>query len=144
MSTYFEKFFQLTRFVTYCNWYNCRIWTEKSLRVKSSANYCFLHNPCPHYPFIFGDRRINFKKTLHGGNAETYPEGFSYRSTSTGSRILIPNQWKTINLILKKSTMSTQCLNNPYPSHPYMFITENSSSKFTIIFFWAPALKSPA
>ena len=70
MSTYFEKFFQLTRFVTYCNWYNCRIWTEKSLRVKSSANYCFLHNLSPHYPFFFGDRRINFKKTLHGGNAD--------------------------------------------------------------------------
>ena len=28
--------------------------------------------------------------------------------------------------------------------HPYMFITENYSSKFMIMSFWAPALKSPA
>ena len=32
-------------------------------------------------------------------------------------------------------------VNNPYPCHPYMFITENYSSKFTIMSFWAPALK---
>ena len=31
-------------------------------------------------------------------------------------------------------------VNNPYPCHPYMFMTENYSSKFTIISFWAPAL----
>ena len=35
-------------------------------------------------------------------------------------------------------------VNNPYPCHPYMFITENYSSKFTIMSFWAPALKSLA
>ena len=33
-------------------------------------------------------------------------------------------------------------VNNPYSYHPYMFITENYSSKFKIVSFWAPALKS--
>ena len=35
-------------------------------------------------------------------------------------------------------------VNNPYSCQPYMFITENYSSKFTIMSFWDPALKSPA
>ena len=26
-------------------------------------------------------------------------------------------------------------VNNPYPCHPYMFITKNNSSKFTIMSF---------
>ena len=30
------------------------------------------------------------------------------------------------------------------PCHPYMFVAENYSSKFTIMSFWAPAPKSPA
>ena len=33
---------------------------------------------------------------------------------------------------------------NPYPCHPYMFITENYSSKITIMSVLAPAPKSPA
>ena len=35
-------------------------------------------------------------------------------------------------------------VHSPYPCHLLMFITENYSSKFTIMFFWAPALKSSA
>ena len=35
-------------------------------------------------------------------------------------------------------------VNNPYPYHPYKFITENYSSKFTIKSFWVLALNSPA
>ena len=35
-------------------------------------------------------------------------------------------------------------VNSPFPYHPYMFITENYSSKLTITSFWAPALKSSA
>ena len=33
-------------------------------------------------------------------------------------------------------------VNYPYPCHPYMFITENYSSKFTIMSFWDPPPKS--
>ena len=35
-------------------------------------------------------------------------------------------------------------VNNPCPCHPYKPITENYSSKFTIMSFWAPAPKCPA
>ena len=35
-------------------------------------------------------------------------------------------------------------VNNSFPSHPYMFVTKNYYSKFTIMSFWAPALKSIA
>ena len=35
-------------------------------------------------------------------------------------------------------------VNYPYPCHSCMFITENCSSKFTIMSFWAPAPKSPS
>ena len=35
-------------------------------------------------------------------------------------------------------------VNNPYPCYPYKFITENYSSKITIMLFGAPAPKSPA
>ena len=35
-------------------------------------------------------------------------------------------------------------INNSNQNHPYMFITENYSSKVTIMYFWAPTLKSPA
>ena len=48
------------------------------------------------------------------------------------------------NTITKYIIITFFIVNNPYPCHPYMFITENYSSKFTIMSFWAPALKSPA
>ena len=48
------------------------------------------------------------------------------------------------NAIDKYKIITFSIVNNPYPCHPYMFITENYSSKFTIISFWAPAPKSPA
>ena len=35
-------------------------------------------------------------------------------------------------------------MNNPYSCHPYMFIAGIYSSEFTIVSFWAPALKSLA
>ena len=35
-------------------------------------------------------------------------------------------------------------VNYPYPCHSCMFITENCSSKFLIMSFWAPAPKSPS
>ena len=40
------------------------------------------------------------------------------------------------------TTFST--VSNPYPCYPYKFITENCSSKITIMPFWAPAQESPA
>ena len=48
------------------------------------------------------------------------------------------------NTIDKFVIISFSIVNNPSPFHPYMFITENCSSKFTIMFFWDPAPKSPA
>ena len=48
------------------------------------------------------------------------------------------------NAIDKYIIIVFSMVNNPYPCHPYMFITENYSSEFTIISFWAPALKFPA
>ena len=48
------------------------------------------------------------------------------------------------NTIAKYIIITFSMVNNPYSYHPYMFITENYSSKFTIMFFWAPALISPA
>ena len=87
-----------------------------------------------------------------------YAEGFCYWSTGMGFQILIPNYLKTksLNVILNevsRNTMSNinmyiiiafSIVNNPYPWHLYMFITGNYSSKFTIMSFCAPALKSPA
>ena len=48
------------------------------------------------------------------------------------------------NAIDKYVVITFSIVNNPYTCHPYMFITENFCSKFTIMFFWAPALNSPA
>ena len=41
----------------------------------------------------------------------------------------------------KYKIITFSIVNNPYPCHPSMFITENYSSKFTIMPLWAPALK---
>ena len=48
------------------------------------------------------------------------------------------------NTIDKFIIISFSIVNNPYPCHPYMFITENYYSKFTIMSFCDPAQKSPA
>ena len=48
------------------------------------------------------------------------------------------------NAIDKYIIITFSIVNNPHPCHPYMFITENYPSKFTIMSFWAPAPKSPA
>ena len=48
------------------------------------------------------------------------------------------------NTIAKYIIIAFSKVNNPYSYHPYMFVTENYSSKFTIMFFWVPALKCPA
>ena len=48
------------------------------------------------------------------------------------------------NKIYKYVIITVSIVNNSYPCHPCMFVTENFSSKFTIISFRAPALKSPA
>ena len=48
------------------------------------------------------------------------------------------------NTIDKHIIVTFSIVSNPYPCHPYMFATENYSSKFTIMPFWAPASKSPA
>ena len=43
-----------------------------------------------------------------------------------------------------KFIISFSIVNNPYSCHPYMFITGNDSSKFTIMGFSDPAPKFPA
>ena len=48
------------------------------------------------------------------------------------------------NTIDKYIIITFPMVNNPHSFHPYMFITENYSSKLTIMSFWAPATKSPA
>ena len=48
------------------------------------------------------------------------------------------------NTIDKCITITFSIVNNPYSCYPYIFITENYSSKFTSMYFWAPTLKSPA
>ena len=48
------------------------------------------------------------------------------------------------NTIDKYIIITFPIVNNPHSCHPYMFITENYSSKLTIMSFWAPAPKSPA
>ena len=48
------------------------------------------------------------------------------------------------NTIDKYIIITFFIVNNPYPCDPYMFITKNNSSKFTIMSFWAPTHKSPA
>ena len=46
---------------------------------------------------------------------------------------------------IDKCIISTfSIVNNPYPCHPYMFITENCCSKFMMMSFWASVLNSPA
>ena len=47
------------------------------------------------------------------------------------------------NTIDKCIIITFSIVNNPYPCHPYMFMTENCCSKFTIISFSTPALNSP-
>ena len=52
---------------------------------------------------------------------------------------------KVIRRCLKMNLKITfSIVNNPYPLHTYMLITETCSLKFTIISFWGPALKSTA
>ena len=51
---------------------------------------------------------------------------------------------KMSNTIGKCIIITFSIVSNLYPCHPYMFITENCCSKFTIMSFWAPALNSPA
>ena len=51
---------------------------------------------------------------------------------------------KMSNTIDKYIIITFPIVNNPHSCHPYMFITENYSSKFTIMYFGAPAPKSPA
>ena len=48
------------------------------------------------------------------------------------------------NTVDKYIIITFPIVNNPHSCHPYMFITENYSSKITIMSFWASALKSPA
>ena len=48
------------------------------------------------------------------------------------------------NIIVKYIIITFSIVNSPYPCHPYMFLTKNYSSKFAIMSFWTPALKSPA
>ena len=47
------------------------------------------------------------------------------------------------NTIDKYIIITFSIVNNPYPWHLYMSITENYSSNFTIMSFWASARKSP-
>ena len=48
------------------------------------------------------------------------------------------------NTIDKYIIITFSIVNSPYTSYPYMFITENYFSKYIIMSFWPPALKSPA
>ena len=48
------------------------------------------------------------------------------------------------NAIDKYIIITFSIVNNPYLCHPYMFINEHYSSKFTTMSFWDPAPKSPA
>ena len=48
------------------------------------------------------------------------------------------------NTIDKDIIITLSAVSNPYPSHPYKFITKNCSLKITIMYLWAPAPKSPA
>ena len=48
------------------------------------------------------------------------------------------------NTIDKYIIITFSIVTNSYPCHLYIFVTENYSSKFTIMTFRAPALKSPA
>ena len=69
----------------------------------------------------------------------------------------IKKNTKNLEVILKELSPNTMpntidnyiiitfsIVNNPYPCDPYIFVTKNYSSEFTIMSFWAPALKSPA
>ena len=92
---------------------------------------------------------------LHG----RIQRGFSTGPPGMGSQLLTPNLWKVkdlkviLNELFPKTMSNTtdmfiiisfSIVNNPYPYHPCMFITENYSSKFTIMCLWDPAPKSPA
>ena len=46
-----------------------------------------------------------------------------------------------ITLIYNFNYINNSRVNNHYPCHPYMPITENYSSKLTIMPFWIPAFK---
>ena len=48
------------------------------------------------------------------------------------------------NTIDKYIIITFSIINSPHLCHPYMFITENYSSKLTIMSFWATAPRSPA
>ena len=48
------------------------------------------------------------------------------------------------NTIDEYTIITFSIVNRRYPCYPYMFITENYSSKFTIMSFWDPGPKSPA
>ena len=48
------------------------------------------------------------------------------------------------NTIDKYNITTFFIVNDPYQCHPYMFINEIFSSKFTIMSFWTRSLKSPA
>ena len=45
---------------------------------------------------------------------------------------------------IDKYIITFSIVNSPYTCYPYMFITENYFSKYIIMCFWSPALKSPA
>ena len=48
------------------------------------------------------------------------------------------------NTIHKYIIVTFSIANDPYPCHPYIFITENYFLKFTIMSFWAPVPRYPA
>ena len=48
------------------------------------------------------------------------------------------------NTIVKCIIVTFAIVNNPYPWHLYMFISENCYSKFTIMSLWAAGLNCPA
>ena len=48
------------------------------------------------------------------------------------------------NAVDKYKIITFSIANNAYLCHPYMFITENYSSKLTIMSLWAPTPKSSA
>ena len=53
--------------------------------------------------------------------------------------------FNTMSITIDKYIIITfSIVNNPYPCHPYMFSIKSYSSKFTIMSFLAPALKSPS
>ena len=47
------------------------------------------------------------------------------------------------NTIDKYIVITFSIVNNPYRCHPYMFLTQNDSAKFTIMSFGSPSSKFP-